>query len=384
MRVRLALALAACALGLAATAPPDPATDPAQEQLRRLRREVERLTAERERLAQEQEGVLLRLEQSAAEARLLDARVEELSLLERRAGEVLAQAREREEQAALQLDQQRERLRATVLLLQQAGPFGWWRPLLGSAQGRQLAAGLRAAHELTARRREDVTQLAAQVRELQRLRVAREAQEREAVRLRSEAAEARAGLERAMAVRQRLLASLREQSQVRTAAIEELGRAGRRLEEIVAGARAPEPVELDIHRFRGVLPMPVRGQLARGFGDRVDPQFNVRLPHPGWDVEARFGAPVRAPFAGRVVWAEWLRGYGLVVVVDHGGGVSTVYAHLSAVLARSGTRVARGQQLGSVGDTGSLRGAYLYLEVRLDGKAQDPAAWFDQDRLVEP
>jgi septal ring factor EnvC (AmiA/AmiB activator) len=80
-------------------------------------------------------------------------------------------------------------------------------------------------------------------------------------------------------------------------------------------------------------------------------------------------------FDGRVVFAAALHGYGLTVVVDHGGGVVSVYAHAGVLLVEPGQEVARGQDLGRVGDTGSLRGPYLYFELRVAGKPTDPAAW---------
>jgi septal ring factor EnvC (AmiA/AmiB activator) len=99
------------------------------------------------------------------------------------------------------------------------------------------------------------------------------------------------------------------------------------------------------------------------------------VPHPGIDIDAPEGESFRAVFDGRVVFASWLHGYGLTVIVDHGNGVVSVQAHASILLAAAGEEVARGQVLGKVGDTGSLQGAYLYFEIRENGRPTDPAGW---------
>ena len=80
-------------------------------------------------------------------------------------------------------------------------------------------------------------------------------------------------------------------------------------------------------------------------------------------------------FDGKVVWAAWFRGYGLLVVIDHGHGVHSVYGHLSVITAANGADVVKGQSVGKVGDTGSFDGPSLYLEIRDGGKAEDPARW---------
>ncbi|HKQ60142.1 MAG TPA: peptidoglycan DD-metalloendopeptidase family protein, partial [Candidatus Polarisedimenticolaceae bacterium] len=138
---------------------------------------------------------------------------------------------------------------------------------------------------------------------------------------------------------------------------------------------APSAPALDVHKFRGLLDWPAPGRVSAGFGPMVHPRFKTRLPHPGLDIDGAPGAAIRSVFDGRVVYSAWLRGYGLTAIVDHGGGVVSVYAHASALLVESGESVLRGQPLGAIGETGSLRGPYLYFELRVDGQPTDPAAW---------
>jgi septal ring factor EnvC (AmiA/AmiB activator) len=99
------------------------------------------------------------------------------------------------------------------------------------------------------------------------------------------------------------------------------------------------------------------------------------VPHPGLDIDAEFGTIIRTIFDGQVVFASWMRGYGLTAIVDHGGGLLSVYAHASVLMIEPGEKLMRGQRIGAIGDTGSLRGPYLYFEIRENGTPTDPGGW---------
>ncbi len=127
--------------------------------------------------------------------------------------------------------------------------------------------------------------------------------------------------------------------------------------------------------LKGKLPMPVEGTLEVGFGKVVNPKFNTVTVQKGWDIRAEEGSEVRAIASGQVVYAGWLRGYGNVLIIDHGGGFHSLVAHLASLSRAVGEAVQAEEAVGTVGDTGSLKGAYLYFEIRQDGEAIDPALW---------
>ena len=126
---------------------------------------------------------------------------------------------------------------------------------------------------------------------------------------------------------------------------------------------------------KGKLPFPVDGQITVGFGKVVNPKFNTVTVQNGVDFDAAAGAPVRAVAAGRVVHAGWFKGYGNLVIVDHGEGYHTLVAHLASMKTAMGEEVDAGDVLGTVGDSGSLKGPYLYFEVREKGRPVDPRPW---------
>ncbi|HYG68660.1 MAG TPA: peptidoglycan DD-metalloendopeptidase family protein, partial [Anaeromyxobacteraceae bacterium] len=126
---------------------------------------------------------------------------------------------------------------------------------------------------------------------------------------------------------------------------------------------------------RGKLPRPADGPITVAFGRVVDARFNTVTVQNGIDVAARAGTPVRAVAPGRVAHAGWFKGYGNLVILDHGDGYHTLVAHLRSMRVAMGEAVEAGTVLGTVGDSGSLKGPYLYFEVREKGRPVDPAGW---------
>lgn len=119
-------------------------------------------------------------------------------------------------------------------------------------------------------------------------------------------------------------------------------------------------------------PVPTGLETTSGFGVRTDPFTRRPAMHTGLDFRIEHGAPVRAAGAGEVVSAEYSGGYGNMVEIDHGNGVTTRYAHLSSLSVIPGQRVQAGMQVGRAGSTGRSTGTHLHYETRIDGEPVDP------------
>ena len=142
-----------------------------------------------------------------------------------------------------------------------------------------------------------------------------------------------------------------------------------------ARKKTPAPETVPAATDRNRFPWPVNGTVLTRFGTQRHPQFGTTVFRRGIDIAARTGDEVRVVHDGQVVYADWYKGYGRLVIVDHGEGLYTLYGNLSQLDVGGGDRVTRGQVVGLAGDTGSLKGAKLYFEIRRNGEAEDPLLW---------
>jgi septal ring factor EnvC (AmiA/AmiB activator) len=127
--------------------------------------------------------------------------------------------------------------------------------------------------------------------------------------------------------------------------------------------------------LRGRMSWPAEGKVVGEYGAQVHPRFGTKTFRNGIDIEVAEGTDIKAVYPGHVVYTGWFRGYGNLIIVDHGGEYYTLYAHAADIKVTEGDDVRQGQAIGTVGDTGSLQGPRLYFEVRHQGKPQDPAQW---------
>ncbi len=129
-------------------------------------------------------------------------------------------------------------------------------------------------------------------------------------------------------------------------------------------------------RYLAAIPSiwPTVGYISSGFGYRSYPDAEF---HPGLDIVNSYGAPIYATAAGQVVAAGWDGGYGLRVIIDHGNGLQTMYAHASQILVQNGQTVHKGQEIALVGTTGFATGPHVHYEIELWGKPIDPTPYLN-------
>ncbi|MEM7407190.1 MAG: peptidoglycan DD-metalloendopeptidase family protein [Pseudomonadota bacterium] len=173
-------------------------------------------------------------------------------------------------------------------------------------------------------------------------------------------------LEREMAAAALRLEELQANEQALASVVSRVEQADDNLDD-AAGAELPS-----FGAIRGQLPWPARGRLRQRYSSRAAPE---NLHWQGVFLEAAHAEPVIAVSAGRVAFADWIRGFGQVVIVEHGDGFMSLYGHLSEILQEPGAWVQAGDQLGSVGDTGGQPDPGLYFEIRRDGQPQSPERW---------
>jgi septal ring factor EnvC (AmiA/AmiB activator) len=188
-------------------------------------------------------------------------------------------------------------------------------------------------------------------------------------------------LDRERKVRAALLDDVRHQKRLEEAAISGLRSAAKELDavvaaltqELAASQEAPPPGSLGV--LKGLLDSPVKGKITNFFGPFKNTRYNVMNFRSGIDIKSERGEPVQAVFAGKVLFADWFKGYGNMLIIDHGNSYCTLYANVEELFKQKGDAVESGEVIATVGDSGSLSGPGLYFEVRHHGKPEDPQLW---------
>lgn len=368
----------------ALTLPAAPArgqNDPGKADLDRLQSRISQLKAriadsekKEATLAEELSRLELKLELATREGELMSATREEFA---RR----LAAVTSERAAASAAAEKSRAALRARARLLHRFGRFGYFRVLL---EARDVSAWLDSVERLDslarrdgrllrqyrddeARLRDDLAREEALKAEIDRLYVRSRQEEKRAAALKTE--------------RETLLRRERVESASRRREVSQLTDKAERLERLLdtlsRQSAGEEPVGPSggIRPWKGVLDWPARGTLLETFGRHRHPKFDTWTVSNGIAVAVPMGTPVRAVYAGRAVYAQWLAEYGNLVILDHGDGMLTLYAWLQGVEVKAGMPVSAGTEIGLAGFGPGRDEPGVYFEVRDRQKASDPVAW---------
>jgi septal ring factor EnvC (AmiA/AmiB activator) len=385
----LALALAAAAASSSpapASESPSPLVSPpppasSDERLRKVQERRETLEKELARLRGQEKSLLGEVERLELEVRL---RGEELRAIQIGLARTQAQmdaTLKRVRELERSLEAMRPLLAAHARTLYKLGELSYLRILLSVERPSDMFRGYRFVSTLARRDngriaafRSDLATLAVQRAELERKTA-------ESLAMRAQLEKARRSLEADRRRKTALLTSIVERKETHAAYVKELEEAESKLRQLLLGLGEAE-VSVPLSAFRGTLPWPVAGRVRSGFGRRKHPRFDTYTVQNGIEIEAPVEAPVEAVFEGGVVFADRFKGYGLMVVLDHGGKHHSLYSHLGETSVQVGQRVAAGEVIGTVG-TSSLEGPGVYFEVRFQGRPEDPLEWLKKPERAE-
>ena len=188
--------------------------------------------------------------------------------------------------------------------------------------------------------------------------------------------------------KQQILVRLNQEKDAYDKALAELERSAARVDSLlreleqrrkIAGVR-PKREAVVGHAAKGALQWPADGDVVSFFGRQKHPTFATYVQRKGIEIRTEEGSPIRAVMAGTVEYADWLKGYGQVLILDHGNGFFSLYAHASKLLAKVGEQAQAGQVIGETGDTGLTGDNTLYFELREGAEAVDPLTWLAKRR----
>lgn len=224
---------------------------------------------------------------------------------------------------------------------------------------RRLFDSLRTDHEQLMRQREEQNRLTEELRTLRQQQVGEQA------RLATYRTE-KAGYLKEIGDEQRQLEAELRQLEAESRAI---------AAEIQAYQRRMAASGQQVTPHTGRMVWPTEGRVTSPFGMRMHPVLRERRMHNGIDIGTRTGTPIVAAAPGRVITARYMNGYGNTVIIDHGGGISTLYAHCSQIFVSVDQMVGQGERIAAVGSTGMSTGPHLHFEVRVNGSPVDPMGY---------
>lgn len=175
-----------------------------------------------------------------------------------------------------------------------------------------------------------------------------------------------------------ILRQIRKKKKLSMAAVESLKDAAVRLDNEIENIQSDDVTgasEESFTGYKGRLKLPVKGEVISFYGPARTGAYNAYTFQKGIDIRAERGEPVKAVYRGEVVFAQWLKGYGNLLIINHGDNYYTLYAHLEEFFKKKGEKVDTGEVVATAGDTGSIKGMCLHFEVRHHGKPVNPMHW---------
>lgn len=349
-----------------------------EQQLQQLRKDINSLQSWLTKARGEQSQLQDRLRSTETQISQLVARIEantrEAAELEQR----LTRLRVEQRELQAQLDQQAGYLRQQIRSAYSMGRQEYLKVLLNQQEPDRVARLLRYYDYINKQRTKQIEVYLGIARQLDGVQSEIITRGQALDQVRRAMNERRNELLAEQRQRQQLIQQLSKEITGRDGELQKLQADQKRLEQLLAAVteaivRLPPPRDArPFQQMRGNLPWPVQGRILSAFGSS---QHNNRLINRGMVIQATEGAQIRAIHGGRVVFADWLRGFGFMIIIDHGDGFMSLYGHNQTLLKQTGDWVNGAEVIATAGSTGGQQQNGLYFEIRKAGRPLDPISW---------
>jgi septal ring factor EnvC (AmiA/AmiB activator) len=380
--VTCALAAGAFAAALASAQTDDAGEK--QKELDRIKQEIRAHREQSKQLGSREQQEIKKLQRLDKELDLgrkyLRKLNEQEDTIDRRIGDLRVQIGGRE----VVLSRQEQTLARRIREMYKQDPHYSWELLLGA---KSMDDAMRRYQFMQLIAEQDA-QMIGEFRESKRQLEAESARLAESMQqiaeVRADREQENAALEANKKKRQTVLVSIRSEKSKHAQAIADLEKAQAELQDLLDALQRRGTADKDLPpsgefaAMKGRLIWPVSGKVIRGFGKHTHPKYGTVTMNNGLDISASAGAPIVAVAAGFVEFVDWIDAFGKCVILNHGGGYYTLYAHVGETDVSQGQKVGRGQVIAEVGDTGSLEGYICHFEIRRARQALNPADWLSK------
>ena len=276
----------------------------------------------------------------------------------------------------------REAILARLRVQYMEGRFGHWKPLLAADSYGDFQRRLRYLSAVSARDYGLIETFKTDLTSMQEAEGQREAARTGMVAYKRSTEKHLEEIKAVKKEKKLYLAKLTQEKESNERVLQELERSASRIDSLLReleqrrrAAAARPPAGSLSKGVKGGLPWPAEGSVLTYFGRQKHPTFNTYVQRKGIEIRTLEGSAIHAVMPGTVVYADWLKGYGLVIILDHANGFFSLYAHASKILTSVGAQVASGQAIGETGDTGMTGENTLYFELREGAEPVDPLQW---------
>jgi septal ring factor EnvC (AmiA/AmiB activator) len=354
-----------------------------KRELDALRKQVEEKRARAEELEGQERSVKSQIEDLDENLRLTEKFIGKLEQRERQVQQDLSEAERRLANAQVNLDERKTLLGRRLRGMYKYGRYRSLAALVSASSFADVMNRYRFLHMVAKRDKDIIQSVRTYRREVELTHAELETSQAEIDKIQKEKSSEKKNLAALKSKRQKAMASIKEEKDEHLAAIADLEESARRIQALIErleAERAAAPAELpdwatDLASAAGRLRWPVDGEVVTKFGANVHPRFGTRTYSNGVDIRAPQGTAVRCVADGKVEFVDYLPGYDRCIIVNHGGGYYTLYAHSSGVQVVPDQQVKGGDVIASVAEGATAKGNTLHFEIRRGKEALNPLDW---------
>ncbi len=353
------------------------AADNPDQKLKQLHRKIDELQSDLGGLRGRRDAEQERLRVTEKKIGRLTRTLQDLKLKQQKKKARLRDLEQQHQQQKLELKQQDQALALQLRIAYRTGRQEHLKMFLSQQEPQKIGRILTYYSYFNQARINHIEQLRARLAEIAQFSAKIEQERHEIVALAEQQNRQKQALEKSRQARTRVLSALKQDIGKGNYRLGQLRQDERQLKRLLSrlekakAADIPDKSSFPFGRAGNHLPWPVEGVIKARFG-------SVRTSKLRWKgvlIDAAEGRPVQAISEGKVVFADWLRGYGLLIIVDHGSGYMSLYGHNQSLHKEAGSRVNAGEMISTVGDSGGHEHVGLYFEIRHNGRPVDPARW---------
>ncbi|MDA0737891.1 MAG: peptidoglycan DD-metalloendopeptidase family protein [Nitrospirae bacterium] len=350
--------------------------------LQQLKQEIQETKKQHKETQEQHDAVLQSIESLDQELHQKQKEYGSISQDIRKTDQELGKLNQQTNQLQASLEQRERSVKARLRRLYMEGQSGWFRPLLSSGSYSQFQRRLTYLSSLANWEQELLSRYQSDMNEFIQLKDQQARVRKTLLRNKQRTAKNLEVMKGIKGKKQVVLTTLKRQTRSHEQALSALERAEERKESLLDTLRqSRQKADTDQSKRvvtvlkKGELLWPADGRVVAAFGRQKHPTFNTFLNKKGIEIQTREGSDIRAVFGGNVVFADWLKGYGLVLILDHHNGFFSFYAHASTLAVTTGNDVASGDVIGQTGASGLTDKTILYFELRNGTQPVDPEKW---------